>query len=147
MSSLAFTVPGEVRGKGRPRIVKIGGFSRMAADKKTATYENLVALAAMEAMGARQPFDCPLVVSMCARFVPAASASRKARADMLSAASPPAKKPDLDNIAKILDALNGIAFRDDALIVDLHVRKVYAETPGLDVLITPYAPTAVAVAA
>lgn len=139
MIALAFTVPGDVRGKGRARIVRIAGHARMAADRKTATYENLVALAAQEAMGARTPFDCPLCVTMTARFTPPASASRKAQAAMLAAETPPAKKPDLDNIIKILDALNGIAFRDDALIVSVFARKLYAVTPGLDVVIRPYA--------
>lgn len=142
MAALAFTVPGEVRGKGRPRIVKIGGFSRMAADAKTASYENKVAVFAMEAMQAcgmaAQHFDGPVCVTMTARMVPAASASRKARLAMLSGDAPPTKKPDADNLAKVVDALNGLVWRDDAQIVDLAVRKVYAEVPGLDVVIRPY---------
>lgn len=36
------------------------------------------------------------------------------------------KKPDADNFAKIIqDALNGIAFRDDAQIIDLRVTKSF----------------------
>jgi Holliday junction resolvase RusA-like endonuclease len=36
----------------------------------------------------------------------------------------PARKPDLDNAAKIvLDALNGCAYADDCQIVDLHVHR------------------------
>lgn len=143
-SALAFTVPGEVRGKGRPRIVKIGGFSRLTADKKTATYENLVALACREAMGSRALFDGPVVIDMVARFVPPVSASRKARAAMLNGSTPPAKKPDWDNLGKVTDALNGIAWRDDAQVVDGRVRKVYAEIPGLDVVIRPYSVEALA---
>ena len=42
----------------------------------------------------------------------------------------PIKKPDCDNIAKIiLDALNGIAFHDDSQIVTLEVFKYYSERP------------------
>lgn len=134
---LTFTVPGEVRGKGRPRIVKIGGFSRLSADKKTATYENLVALAAERALGDRAPLEGPLAVTLRARIAPAASATKKARAAMLAGLQPPTKKPDLDNIIKVLDALNGIAFRDDAQIVEIVAMKVYAETAGLDVMIKP----------
>jgi Holliday junction resolvase RusA-like endonuclease len=38
----------------------------------------------------------------------------------------PTKKPDADNIAKvILDALNGIAYRDDTQVVDLTVSMRY----------------------
>jgi len=138
---LRFTVPGEVRGKGRPRIVKIGGFSRLTADAKTASYENLVALSAMEAMNrsgmAAAYFTGPVVVEIVARFTPPASASRKARAAMLSGEAPPTRKPDIDNIVKVLDALNGIAWRDDAQVVRIVAEKRYAEAPGLDVVIRP----------
>ncbi|MDF2537449.1 MAG: Holliday junction resolvase [Herbinix sp.] len=42
----------------------------------------------------------------------------------------PTKKPDIDNIAKvILDALNGIAYKDDTQVVTLEVRKFYKDTP------------------
>lgn len=139
MEPLIFSVPGEVRGKGRPRIVKIGGFSRMTADKATVSYESLVRLAAEQARGRRPPFECPLSVTLRARIVPATSASKKAQTAMLAGLQPPAKKPDLDNIIKVLDALNGIAFKDDAQIVEIVALKVYAETAGLDVSIRPYA--------
>lgn len=46
----------------------------------------------------------------------------------------PGKKPDFDNIGKICcDALNGIAFHDDAQIVDGRVIKLYAEQPRIEV--------------
>jgi Holliday junction resolvase RusA-like endonuclease len=42
----------------------------------------------------------------------------------------PTTKPDTDNIAKIcLDALNGIAYHDDAQIVELQVSKLYSDEP------------------
>ena len=53
----------------------------------------------------------------------------------------PTRKPDFDNIGKIIcDALNGIAYRDDAQIVDALVRKFYSDTPRVIVEIsdTPY---------
>lgn len=38
--------------------------------------------------------------------------------------SPDTLKPDLDNIAKaIMDGLNGIAYEDDAQVVELHIVK------------------------
>ena len=40
----------------------------------------------------------------------------------------PTKKPDNDNIAKIiLDALNGVAYQDDKQVVSLQVEKYYTE--------------------
>lgn len=44
------------------------------------------------------------------------------------------KKPDIDNIAKvILDALNGIAYRDDTQVVSLSCQKQYAEEARVEV--------------
>lgn len=41
----------------------------------------------------------------------------------------PITKPDLDKLARgTLDALTGVVFRDDALVVALETRKVYAAT-------------------
>ncbi|HHL2031183.1 RusA family crossover junction endodeoxyribonuclease [Clostridium perfringens] len=40
----------------------------------------------------------------------------------------PTKKPDADNIAKIiLDSLNGIAYKDDSQIIELMVVKRHTE--------------------
>lgn len=49
----------------------------------------------------------------------------------------PSVKPDLDNYVKCLDALNGLVWKDDAQIVEIHALKVYAETPGLMIVINP----------
>ena len=40
----------------------------------------------------------------------------------------------------ILDALNTVAFADDAQICRLVCTKVYAEAPGVDVKVEAYAP-------
>ena len=49
---------------------------------------------------------------------------------MLTGNLRPTKKPDLDNVAKIiLDSLNKIAYDDDSQIVDLHIRKYYSDNP------------------
>jgi Holliday junction resolvase RusA-like endonuclease len=44
----------------------------------------------------------------------------------------PIGRPDLDNLAKaVLDAGNGVAWRDDSQVTDLGVRKRWAEINGL----------------
>jgi Holliday junction resolvase RusA-like endonuclease len=49
----------------------------------------------------------------------------------------PTKKPDADNIAKIiLDALNGVAYTDDTQVINLLVQKRYGEAPEVKVEIT-----------
>lgn len=136
MGSLAFTVPGEARGKGRPRATTIGGHARMFTDSRTASYENLVALAAREALHGLPPFDVPLNVSITVRLSPGVSVSRKRRAEIIAGARPIFGRWDLDNILKaICDGMNKVAFTDDRLIVGLTARKVGAETPGVDVVI------------
>ena len=47
----------------------------------------------------------------------------------------PTKKPDTDNIAKVKDALNGIAFKDDSQVVKETIIKRYAEVPKLIIYI------------
>lgn len=138
MYGLDFTIPGDPRGKGRPRATTIGGHARMFTDSKTASYENLVKLAASQALGGRTPLDCPLTVIVTVRMTPAASHSAKKRAAMLAGEIAPTKLPDLDNVVKaVLDGCNKVAFRDDALVVSLIARKRYAEVAGVDVEISP----------
>ena len=55
---------------------------------------------------------------------------------MLEGLMNPIKRPDADNIAKIvLDALNGIAYKDDSQIVDLSVPKRYSDKPRVEIFI------------
>jgi Holliday junction resolvase RusA-like endonuclease len=138
MTSIAFTIPGEARGKGRPRASSYGGRIRLHSDAKTASYENLVKLAAVAAMKGAVPLDEPLMVIITARMVPPASVSKKRRTAMLAGVTLPTKKPDLDNVVKaVLDGCNGVAFRDDVLVVSQFAHKRYAETAGVDVVIEP----------
>ncbi len=57
MTGVSFTVPGEPQGKGRAKIVKVGGFSRMATPQKTVAYEGLIAHAAHQAMAGAAPVE------------------------------------------------------------------------------------------
>ena len=51
----------------------------------------------------------------------------------------PTKKPDIDNIIKIiLDAMNKMAFRDDCQITKLEVEKKYAIEEKIYVEIEEY---------
>ena len=76
----------------------------------------------------------PCCLSIDAYFEVPKSKSKKFREAALSGLEYPTKKPDIDNIIKaIQDALNGLAYKDDALIVRLHTVKLYSEIPRVEV--------------
>jgi Holliday junction resolvase RusA-like endonuclease len=140
--SITFTVPGDPKGKGRPRFGRTKSGAPVAfTDSQTAGYENRVALAAHQAMAGRKPLAEAVDLEVRIRMAPPLSASKAGRAAMLDGTFAPTKRPDLDNVFKaVADGLNGIAYTDDALVVGLICRKVYADTAGVDVVITPYSP-------
>jgi Holliday junction resolvase RusA-like endonuclease len=55
---------------------------------------------------------------------------------MIAGTERPTKKPDIDNIEKIIfDALNGIAYNDDSQIVSCWADKFYSTVPRVEVVI------------
>lgn len=55
---------------------------------------------------------------------------------MLNGLIRPTKKPDMDNVVKVIaDSLNQLAYRDDTQIVDCQCRKFYSDRPRVDVVI------------
>lgn len=138
---LAFSVPGDPRGKGRPRATARGGFARLYTDAKTASYENLVKLAAREALAGASPIDQPVFMVVAIGLPIPASTSKKKRAAMLADAEPPVKKPDIDNVVKaVLDGCNGVAFRDDVLANRVVVERFFAPCPGVCVELHAHTP-------
>lgn len=135
MTSLArFEVPGEPQGKGRARVGRVNGRARMFTPAKTVAYEGLIAMAAQQAMQGKAPTQYPCLVQIDAYTVPPASWSKKKRAAALAGELYPTTKPDIDNIAKAVgDGANGVVWVDDKQIVDLRIRRRYAETPALAV--------------
>lgn len=48
----------------------------------------------------------------------------------------PIKRPDLDNIVKlVMDGLNGVAFHDDSQVIEIHAFSEWAHVNGPGVLI------------
>lgn len=124
---VTFTVPGNPVGKERPRFYR----GHALTPKKTNEYENMVAM--LYGMAADGVFfsDGEALRIVITAYLPIPSRATKAqRAGMLSGEMHAVKKPDADNIAKIImDALNGVAFVDDTQVVDLLVRKLYGAEP------------------
>lgn len=129
MTVIAFTVPGTPVGKGRPKFARRGNFVTAYTPEKTASYENLVKMAAHTAMNGRKQAAVALRCTIGVEVIPPASWSQKKRMAAICGDLRPTTKPDLDNVAKaILDAMNGIVFEDDKQVVELVVTKRYAET-------------------
>lgn len=65
-----------------------------------------------------------------------ASKSKKFKEQALNGLQLPIKKPDVDNVAKIiLDSISGIVYKDDKQIVKLTVSKKYSDIPKVEVKI------------
>lgn len=117
MASVSFEVWGKVRGKGRPRFAR-GGHAY--TPKGTRDYERAIREAFENAPERPpKPFSGPIDVTIVtSRQLPKSTPKR-----VLS--EPDTHKPDADNIAKIvLDALNGVAWLDDAQVTSLTVVKL-----------------------
>ena len=120
-----FEIEGKPTGKGRPRFKRTGSFVQTYTPEKTADYEKLVRLRFQNAGGIIT--DKPVKIEIVAFFAPPKSTRKREKAEMLVNRILPVKKPDCDNIAKIvLDALNKIAYKDDAQVIELSVKKRYA---------------------
>lgn len=131
-----FSIPGEPQGKGRPRVVRNNGFTRTYTPEKTAVYENLIKVEFQRQNG-RMLKDGPVKVWINADFRIPKSVSKRKREAMVAGHIRPTRKPDADNIAKVVcDALNGLAWHDDSQVVMLHVEKRFAEEPEVYVTIT-----------
>lgn len=135
---LAFTIPGAPQGKARARTCRNG---HTYTPDGTVLYENLVKTEFLQQCGRGQRItgDRPaLHMEIVAVYPVPASYSKRNRVAALSGDMLPAKKPDADNIAKIIaDALNGLAYDDDAQITDLSVMKRYGEEPEVRVKVWP----------
>lgn len=125
-----FFVPGKPIGKGRPRVCRKVTYT----PKPTKDYENLVRQCYIAKYVDKQPIPAkiPLKVSIIANY-PIIKSMPKKQIEIIENGGAfdtvrPAKKPDADNISKIiLDALNGLAYYDDNQVVTLHIDKCYAK--------------------
>ena len=129
---IAFTVPGKPVGKQRPRFSRRGTAVRTYTPRQTAEYERLVRVSYIAAGG--EKLEGTIGATICGYFEPPKATSKKQRQKMLSGEVGYTKKIDADNLAKsILDALNGVAYDDDAQVCLLLVYKAYAETARVEV--------------
>jgi Holliday junction resolvase RusA-like endonuclease len=136
MLMVNFTVYGPPQGKARPRFRKIGNFVQTYTPAKTKSYEDEIKMFAKAAMGGADLIETPVEVFLYIKNSVPVSYSKKRIQACLSGQEKPITKTDIDNIAKaFLDGMNGIVYKDDRQVVELHATKVYAEIAGVEVLV------------
>ena len=128
-----FTVPGTPHGKQRARTVSRGGSTHSYTPPKTASYERLIAEQYKLSFPGQKPLTGALELVLRAYMPIPASWPQSKKAKALSGIIKPTVKPDCDNVAKCMDALNGIAWEDDKQITFLAVTKEYSAVPRLEV--------------
>lgn len=132
--AVKFTVPGQPVGKGRPRVGKVGGFSRLYTPEKTVSYESLVGYSAAQAMAGQPLIDAAVFVTLDIRVQIPASWSKKKQELARCGACWPSTKPDIDNVEKALfDGMNGVVWKDDVQVVKVTKQKRYSDQPGVEV--------------
>jgi Holliday junction resolvase RusA-like endonuclease len=132
---LRFDVPGNPQGKRRARFARAGHFIKSYQDPVTVNYETFIREMFCLAYPKFVPLEIPLEIFIDAHCAMPKTSEKKRRM-MLQGKIRPAKKPEVDNIAKvILDALTGLAFKNDSQVVALYVHKDYSEQPRVHVLI------------
>jgi Holliday junction resolvase RusA-like endonuclease len=120
----SITIDGKPIGKARARSGKSGFYTPI----KTSDWEAVAGWEAKAAMAGKPVLEEPVRVVIAAYFkIPKSWPKWKkelARKQELSHTM----KPDNDNISKIVcDALNGIVYKDDSYIVDLHTIKFWRD--------------------
>lgn len=127
---LVFEVPGEPQGKGRPRFTKEG---HTYTDSETRAYEKKIIAYYRQAQGGfRWPDDAYIAVMVTAVYPIPKSATKASRAAIQEGKILPRRKPDIDNVLKVvLDSLNGYAYKDDAQVVMVSGKKIYGHEPKL----------------
>lgn len=133
-----FVVYGEPTGKGRPRFTSFSGHTRSYTPKKTEIAEAIIRCEYERQVGKMFNFGSVPVRLVIRAYsgIPKAS-SRAKRLEMELARILPTKKPDIDNIAKlVMDSLNGVAWEDDKQVCALEASKFYGERPRIEIIIS-----------
>lgn len=132
--TITIELAGAPMAKERVRVTKTG---HAYTPERTVNYEARLAHAAQVVMDGRPLLEGPLSVFVEITMPVAESKPKKWKDAALLGQIRPTKKPDADNYAKVLDALNLIVWADDSQIVDLRVTKFYGSRPSFRATISP----------
>lgn len=129
---ITITILGEPRAKARPRFSRKTGYAY--TPDKTVAYEELIRQRYLEQTTERFADDAEIYAVVTAYYGIPKSVSKKKAQAMRAGDIKPTKRPDVDNILKIVfDSLLGVAYRDDAQIVWCVCGKFYDDVPRVEV--------------
>ena len=132
-----FEMIGDIVGKARPRMNTRTG--RAYTPTNTKLYEYALRQWFIREYPNFKPIESRVNVTIIAYFGIPKSTSKKKEAEMLKDSISHTKKPDADNIIKIvLDAMNKFAFQDDTQVTKLEIEKKYDKTPRIYIKIEEY---------
>ena len=132
-----FEVPGKVIGKGRPRLNSYTGV--VYTPTRTKDYESLVEQYFLLKYPRFKILEGRIKVNIVAYFAIPKTTKKSEINEMLDNNISPTKKPDIDNIVKVvLDSMNKFAFKDDNQITKLEVEKKYSIEDKICVKIEEY---------
>lgn len=127
-----FTIDGEPEGKARPRFNTKTG--RAYTTDRTRMYEDYTKLLYRSQI--KHFFEGYIRLTVKAYYKIAKSDSKKIKEQKKANVLRPSKKPDIDNVVKLIaDSLNDIAYKDDTQIVEIVAKKFYSENPRVEVTI------------
>jgi len=135
---IEFKCVNKIVGKGRGRAFlrnKKGGGKTIGVftPAETVQKSNYLAFQFLNSAGpAHKLYEGTLRVEIATFHEVPASYSKKRAAACLSGLERPTKKPDIDNIEKlVLDALNKKAWADDTQVVEIETKKHYISETGV----------------
>lgn len=135
MSFIRFEIPGPPVAKQRHRTTKTG---HAYTPTKTVNYENLVKMIAAQEVDKTEGWQTrgQFALAVVAYF-PVPKSWPKARKELaLANKIHPTSRPDWDNVGKIVsDALNGIVWHDDSMVVQAATVKAYSDKSRVNVTV------------
>lgn len=121
-------INGQVRGKPRPRFSVVAGRARAYTPRAQSDYEAAIAAEYVSQGGRFHEGEVGVRITVRRALPKSAPRSLVRQPDTL--------KPDADNVCKsVLDALNGVAWADDAQVTHLSVEKMPRERRDVDEMV------------
>ena len=138
---ISLVIPGPPQGKERARVFLLHGRMIATTPGKTRTYEAVIRDLFSVNYPGFEPLQGALSVVVRAYHPIPKSMSKKDRERIERSELLPTVRPDVDNCIKsALDALEGLAYRNDSQIVRLHGEKIYSPRPRIEIEVREFSP-------